>query len=236
MAYPNVEYWSALKDGGMAPVGEMLAPTFLVDAGNISIPSGKLYCLDPVTYDCHWEDLSIPVPVGRHRVLITYVDLSDEVDSEHYREAYATIVFDGGSDEVVRRIITPMSDGTAARPESLDGNMDSFPVDFATACFADLEVMRHLVAIQDDAMAQAEYVDPADPWFEAMENPNDIFQGVANVPIPSLGKDASIVLFHTGWGDGGFPIVGGYDRDERLISVHVDFLVVEPRTSEDDND
>ena len=31
----------------------------------------------------------------------------------------------------------------------------------------------------------------------------------------------------TTWGDGAYPVVGGYDADDRLVAVHIDFLIIE---------
>lgn len=38
----------------------------------------------------------------------------------------------------------------------------------------------------------------------------------------------NIVLIHSGWGDGYYPLVGGYDAAGGLVAVHIDFGVVDP--------
>jgi hypothetical protein len=61
-----------------------------------------------------------------------------------------------------------------------------------------------------------------------MDDPDHVREGIANIPLP-LGKGGeNIVIVHSGWGDGSYPIVGGYDADDRLVRVHIDFMVVFP--------
>lgn len=40
----------------------------------------------------------------------------------------------------------------------------------------------------------------------------------------SLGADT--VILQSGWGDGTYPVIGGYDANGNLERVHIDFLVV----------
>jgi len=34
------------------------------------------------------------------------------------------------------------------------------------------------------------------------------------------------VLAHSGWGDGGYPVISGYDAAGVLVAVHIDLYVV----------
>jgi len=53
----------------------------------------------------------------------------------------------------------------------------------------------------------------------------DIGPGYANVSLdPASG--ANVVVSGSGWGDGGFPVLATYDRDDRPVAVHVDFGVI----------
>jgi hypothetical protein len=65
-------------------------------------------------------------------------------------------------------------------------------------------------------------------WFGPMDDPDHICKGVANVALPYATDGENMVLVHTGWGDGIFPVIGGFDAGGRLIRVHMDFLVVMP--------
>jgi hypothetical protein len=227
LTYPNVDFWSALKDGHVANAKGWNAPLFVVDAGQISIPSGNLYCFDPLTYDDNWAQLNIQVPPGSYPVKITYADLSDDDDAEHYREAYATILIDPATSEATRRIITPSGKGLEVAPEAEFGKGEGFTVDFAAACIADGNLFQHIdeTAESFDGLKGEHF---SDAWFDLMQDSNHIFTGVANITIPAWSADASVILVHTGWGDGSFPIIGGYDINGRLVRVHIDFEVVGP--------
>jgi hypothetical protein len=233
LTYPNVGYWAALKDGETAAVGDENAPVFVVEAGEISLPSGRLMCFEPFGYNEDWEGVSIAVPPGRYPVRVTYVDISDEPGEDHFREAYATLILDPQAQEVRRRIITPNAEGQPVAEEMDGEEFDGFPVDAATACFVDAKTMQ-AIAADEDWYDKVNDEDVPGNWFAAMDDPKHICDGVANVPVPAAGSDASIVLVHTGWGDGIFPVIGGYDGTDRLIRVHMDFLVVMP--DEDDSD
>jgi len=66
----------------------------------------------------------------------------------------------------------------------------------------------------------------ADCWFARMDDPNHIRAGIANISLPLARNGENLVLFHTGWGDGAYPVIGSYDHDDRLIAAHVDLLVI----------
>ena len=70
------------------------------------------------------------------------------------------------------------------------------------------------------------FEDGPDSWFAQMDNPDIIRDGIANIPLPLAKHNENIVIFHSGWGDGSYPVVGGYDAAGKLSAVHIDFMVV----------
>src|SRR5215203_6878279 len=63
-------------------------------------------------------------------------------------------------------------------------------------------------------------------WFASKEDPRHIREGIANLPLP-LGRDGSnLVLFPSGWGDGVYPVIGGYDAEGGLVAVTIHFSVI----------
>jgi hypothetical protein len=58
-----------------------------------------------------------------------------------------------------------------------------------------------------------------------MDNPDHIRAGLANIPLPLATEGTNIVISHSGWGDGFYPVVGGYDATGGLVAVHIDLLV-----------
>lgn len=229
MAYPRDTYFSALKPGVVR--AEAIAPYTLsvVDCGKLKLPTGQLVICDPFAAMRQTGNPAVPVPPGEYTVKVTLADVSDKADGSHMREAYATLLLDEVADEVSRRIITPLPDGTDADPViDEDGDYNGFPVDAGTACFVDAAA---LVSAMPDKTSWHEGVfenDKPDSWFNVMDNPAHIRAGLANIPLPLARNGENIIIVHSGWGDGFYPVVGGFDASGRLIRVHIDFMVVFP--------
>jgi hypothetical protein len=65
-----------------------------------------------------------------------------------------------------------------------------------------------------------------DCWFARMDDPDHIRKGIANIQLPLACHGENLILFHSGWGDGVYPVIGSYDANDQLIAAHVDFLVI----------
>jgi hypothetical protein len=46
------------------------------------------------------------------------------------------------------------------------------------------------------------------------------------MPLASNGEN--VVLSHSGWGDGFYPVLASYAADGTLLGIHIDLLVEEP--------
>jgi hypothetical protein len=229
MAYPNVAFWSALKHGHRIAIGGSKSYVLsTVDCGLLSMPTGKLVACDPFAAMQKASNPSVQVPPGRYRVVVTLADVSDTHDGSHMREAYATLILDETANEVTRRIITPSADGSPCPSEmSDDGTYWGFPVDAGTACFVDDGAVITSMP-SEDWLGQVFDNGRMDSCFARMDDPAHIRAGIANIQLPNAAADENIVIVHSGWGDGHYPVVGGYDVSDRLIRVHVDFFVVFP--------
>jgi hypothetical protein len=229
MAYPNVETWSALQDGRRIPAGEdsKFYVLSVIDCGELLLPTGRLVACDPFAFMQKTENLCVDVPPGRYRVIVTLADVSGAGDGSHMREAYATLMIDEAAAEVSRRIVTPLSDGSCPPEMTGDGDYYGFPVDAGTACFVDEGA---LAGGMPDGNWHEQVFDNGSPesWFARMDDPDHIRAGLANIALPLAKAGENIVIIHSGWGDGRYPAVGGYDASGRLIRVHIDFLVVLP--------
>jgi hypothetical protein len=106
-----------------------------------------------------------------------------------------------------------------------DGTYYGFPVDAGTACFVDQGAVE---ALMPDGNWYEDLFDngTSNSWFARMDDPRHIREGIANIPLPLATQGENIVIIHSGWGDGHYPVVGGYDTSGRLVRVHIDFLVV----------
>jgi hypothetical protein len=225
--YPNNERWSALKYGERVRVGNCVFVLSCVDCGFLVMPTGRLIACDPFAglqkSGNQWTQL---VP-GRYRVIITLADVSESSDGSHLREAYATLLVDEAAKEVSRRIITPRAGGSQ---DAAEGKCYGFVVDAGAACFVDDGALA--TCMPDNDYGDNNWMDrffcneSPDCWFNRMDDPHHIREGAANITLPGATNGENIVMFHSGWGDGVYPVIGGYDLNGRLVRVHIDFDVV----------
>ncbi|MDO9383609.1 MAG: DUF4241 domain-containing protein [Hyphomicrobiaceae bacterium] len=226
MSYPNEPYWGALTPGPAKIENYVLS---VYDCGKLRMPTGQLVACDPFAAMQKTGNPAVAIPPGDYTVKVTLADVSDKSDGSHVREAYATLLIDDTASEVTRRIITPLHDAGNADPEiGEDGDYHGFPVDAGTACFVDAGA---LVSSMPDEATWYEGLfenDRPDSWFNLMDNPSHLREGLANITLPLAKNGENIVIIHSGWGDGFYPVVGGFDASGRLIRVHIDFMVVFP--------
>jgi hypothetical protein len=197
----------------------------VVDCGRLIMPYGQLVACDPFVFLQAADNRFIAVPPGTYPVFVTLADVSGKQDGSHIREAYATLMLTD-SPEVVRRIITPLPAGETAAPELIDNAYSGFPVDAGTACFIDGGNLPAMMPSEDTWYDDIFDNGTPDSWFSRMDDPQHIRGGLANVMLPYATLGENIILIHAGWGDGAYPIVGGYDAADHLVRVHIDFMVV----------
>lgn len=226
MAWPNVAFWSALRSGPVTAGGQRMTLA-TIDCGALVMPTGRLVACDPFTSldGATW----VQVPPGRHGVVVTLADVSELQDGSHIREAYATLLLGDPASGVRRAIVTPVAGaaGAAVPPEmEADGGYWGFGVDTGTACFADAHAIATCMPQEADWLAEFFDSGRPDSWFSRMDDPAHIRAGIANIELPGGCGDWNIVLFHSGWGDGLFPLIAEYDAEGALVAMHIDFMVV----------
>lgn len=221
--WPNHPLWSALRRGDVE-VGTELYHLEVVDCGDLCMPSGKLVACDPFAGMNRGGNPYVQLPPGRYPVRVTVADVSGKGDGSHPREAYASLLL-RSEPEVERRVLSPVAEGEGG-PVLGPGEFLGFPVDSGTACFVDDEALRSGMPPEHDWYDNL--FDNEDPgsWFQRMDDPEHIREGIANIPLPFSDDDANLILFHSGWGDGFYPVIGGYNAAGELVAVHIDFWVV----------
>jgi len=225
MKWPNNAEWSALTERLIGLDGQKYLLSKVL-CGMLKLPSGKLVCCDPFAAMSKTENSFVQVPTGEFEAIVTLADVSLELDRSHYREAYASIIFDESKKEVSRKILELTVDGKPGGEQLQDGEYYGFGVDAGTACFVDAESL--IEGMPDEDTWFDELFDCAGEkcWFELMDDPNYIHDGIANIELPLTKEKNNLVLFHSGWGDGIYPVIGGYDTSGNLIAVHIDFFVI----------
>lgn len=213
MSYPNNDYWQALADGKEIEVRNTPYVLSVVDCGDLVMPTGLLAVCDPFAMMQVSGNPAIQLPPGRYPVKVTLADVSGLRDGSHVREAYASLILSGEPE--------------ASRQEMplLNTTYNAFGVDAGTACFVDEGALAGAMPPEEEWEDLFENVSET-AWFNRMDDPNEIREGLANIILPLAQNGENIVLIHSGWGDGAYGLVGSYDIHGNLTAVHIDFGVV----------
>lgn len=225
MTWPNDDKtWSAEKHQQIVTTEDGNRFTWVVDCGHLFLPSGKLVACDPFAFLQPYDNPHVLVPPGRYPVSVTLADVSENLDRSEIREAYATVRIAPGTD-AYRRALPLALEGESRAPFT-DDNFIGFSVDAGTACFVDDEAV--VKFMPDDVDWYETFFDNGrdDSWFAQMDDPNHIRFGLANITLPLAQSGENIMIIHSGWGDGQYPVVGSFDANHQLLAVHIDFFVV----------
>lgn len=213
--WPNHPSWSALREG-LVTIDDERWILSVVKCGELHMSTGMLVVCDPFVAMSRTRNCVIRTAVGRFPVYVTLASNSTET-----REAYATILL-GKKPEAYRRGLALLHPSEPAPSLEYD-EFIGFRVDSGTACFVDAGSLHQGMPV-DEGTWQNDLFENESPnsWFNLMDSPAHLRPGLANIRLP-LAADANLVLFHSGWGDGNYPVVGGYSQDGTLVSVHIDF-------------
>jgi len=225
MSWPNNSTWSAERHEHVVATEQGNRFTWVVDCGFLNLPSGKLVACDPFVFLEQANNPHVIVPPGRYPVSVTLADVSENLDRSHIREAYATVRITTGA-ESYRQTLALARDGEP-RPVLSGDDFIGFAVDAGTACFIDdLAVATCMPESQTWSEGLFEN-DSDDCWFVRMDDPNHIRAGIANIELPLARNGENILIIHSGWGDGSYPVVGSFDAADQLLAIHIDFFVVD---------
>jgi hypothetical protein len=224
MTWPNNPTWSAGLHEEIVSTerGEIFVWT--IPCGNLALPSGQLVACDPFAFMRAGGNPFVTCPTGTFPVHVTLADVSKEQNRSHIREAYASIIFRSGK-AAERRLLTPRRKGQSA-PTLKEGEYLGFPVDTGTACFVDDALTQSCMPDESTWYEGLFENDRDDCWFVRMDDPVHIRAGIANIPLPLGRNGENLILFHSGWGDGHFPVVGSFDDQGQLTAAHIDFFVI----------
>ena len=203
---------------GRVVVGARLFDLSVVDLGELQVPSGRVGAVDPfVAVD---RPLVTTIPAGSHSACVTVADVSQELDGSQAREAYLTILVRPGEPTRVE-IVVPEGYEQSSDPDDYFGVcVDSGAVAFVDAAAAPTGM--------PDGNRHEDLFDPpgGGGWFTAMDDPDHLRAGSANIPLPLARAAENVVLTHSGWGDGIYPMLKTFDADGHLTGVHIDLLVL----------
>ncbi len=222
----------------------------VVDGSVLRVLSGRLGIADP-GYDLRGRtgrsDLGeVEIPAGSHPIRTTQADISrrDEATVLDSRTAYVSLMLAAGR-EVGRRKLALVPSGQEP-PLLADDEFMGFGVDGGTACLVDAEAARRYFPdisawfarnypehrwwlgehSGEDAAVDADWFDALHESLNPHPKPGYQYQEVVNLTLPRALAGENLVAVRSGWGDGYYAVVGGYDANGRLLAVHVDFFLV----------
>ena len=208
----------ALQTGTAPLLGERDIQLSVVELGVLRVPSGMLSASDPfVDLD---QGVVIPIPPGDYPVRVTIADVSEEQDGSHLREAYLTVVLSDAPSVSLEAAI-----GLNGPPATND--YYGVAVDAGTVGFVDsVAVATSMPADGGTWYEEVFDSERADAWFTVMDAESPLPSGLANVVMPLATAGENVVLSHSGWGDGWYPLLATHDAAGNLTGIHIDLFVV----------
>jgi hypothetical protein len=194
------------------------------DLGILRVPSGTLGAADPfVALD---QPITVQIASGDYPVAVTIADVSSEHDGSHLREAYLSLILSDAATASIEPV--PGPDGP---PQ--DGSYFGVAVDAGTVAFFDAAAVEASMPNDGDTWYDGVF-DTGEPgsWFDVMDAETPLRAGTANIVMPLAAAGENVILAHSGWGDGFYPVVQTLDAEGRLTGVHIDLQVVGPRPEE----
>ena len=217
----------------------------ILNMGTVNFSTGEFIVCDPLAY----MERDIPafiqkVPIGEFPVTASVV-MPDEVDRAYY--AAVKVEF---------------SKETAVRYEEAVVGLEDFENDYEEGDYFGFSVDAGLGCILDKATRDA-YCDFEDKWYEENSTGNDaedesldiysdFFADIfaesytaapkyqraegdwINWTVP--GTDYRVPMFATGFGDGDYPVYIGYDKNNNICNVVIEFIDIELAYADEEND
>jgi uncharacterized protein DUF4241 len=216
MRWHNTPAWRALQPGQHL-IGNEMHHLVVVECGDLVLPSGRLVAEDPFV-TLTWQNRYYLVPAGVYPVRVT-------IDETIQREMYVSLIL-APADEAEHRLLTPYRPDGEPYPEPDEDTYYGIPVDAGSVCFVDDEAVQRWMPKEGSNWYDELFEnDRDDCWFNLMDDAAHIRAGLANIRLPHASDGANIVIAHSGWGDGFYPVVGGYDAQGNLVAVHIDLLI-----------
>lgn len=210
----NSVAWRAVQPGQQMIEGEQ-HDIVIVECGDLMLPSGRLVAEDPFVTLTTDNPYNLVTP-GTYPVRAT-------VDETIGRVMYLSLCL-SPAPEVVRRVLIPHRPDGSAYPTPVHDSYYGIAVDAGTVCFVDDEAVKRGMPTDESSWLSEVFDNDSEKcWFKMMDAADHPTAAIANIPLTSDG--ANIVICHSGWGDGFYPVIGGYNADGALVAAHIDLLI-----------
>ena len=211
-------YFREKKIGGMM--------VDILDIGSINISSGKIITCDPFI---DLEDASSyiqRVPVGVYKTKICVVP------SEEWGDRYACVKVEI-NENLPKRYELAMVGSEDIESEIEEGEYYGFGVDAGMGCIADEKAQRAFKDFWEERRSKDNSIDPYNNLFcDLLEENAGAYPKYQmeygdwlNCRIPDT--DKNILIFASGWGDGYYPTYFGYDENNDICGIYIQFFDIE---------
>jgi hypothetical protein len=206
----------------------------LHNVGSLIIKSGKILACDPQFEPDLEYYFTQTVPLGQYPVILSVADFQP-LNTTRIAGAMLRI----REEDAVRWELAAIN-GQDSEPEK--GKLFGYNVDSGTACFMDFITAEILSAIANDLEeeeAALQFVNNRELSFNDL-NTLKLFSSfernfcgkiIEQMDVNAIGMakwanvvvdkktDANVIAFSSGWGDGGYSSVWGYDQNSQIVSL-----------------
>lgn len=208
----NPDFSKAFIDGRELEV-ESVAVTFKCHTiGELVVTTGGIVACDPF-FCSDPQPFAVKVPPGRYPVILSLASIAGD-----QRVAYAKLHV--GDKPASRWEMAYWPDEELSSLK--EGEVFYYSVDSGTGCFMDQEAAAlHVQKLDSDDEYEGYLTDEMEvnyvnTWDWADINLNAV-------------TGANIIIFTSGWGDGGYPSYFGYDENGMVVALVTDFRLFEDK-------
>jgi hypothetical protein len=190
-----------------------------IEIGNVSLPSGKVVVRDPlVSLNANQSPYFIETPKGNFPVTIAVVKAEFTKEKPVvYREALV---------------------GIEDLEDVSEDDFFGFGVDAGLGCITDAEALPYVDKFVDEINVDNMYDDYFAELFAQSYRDHPNHQRDAgdwiNWTVPNT--EYQIPMFASGFGDGSYPVYFGYDKNDKICGLYIQFIDIELALSEDGDD
>lgn len=210
----NIVFENKVVDGDSVQVLEI---------GQLEVPSGQIVVCDPLVVP-DMLPLNKKVPPGRYPIIIYIAQTKESGD----RYAIAKLEFNTKKADKWVLAVTDSQDVSLLKGKE---EFFGFPVDAGLGGFFDYQAGLAYNRFIDDFMKKYPNGNIYDDLFAAefkknADDPNDPkdYGNWINFKIPNT--NFNITMFQSGYGDGYYPAYWGMTKDNEIVSLVIDFLVL----------
>ncbi|WP_071592324.1 DUF4241 domain-containing protein [Pseudanabaena sp. PCC 6802] len=218
--------------------------------GELILTSGRIIACDPLMTPDSRYYFTRSIPPGRYPVFVSVADFQPFGTTR-----FACAMLRISEQPTEKWEIAVVNDQYPLHDE---GEMYGYGVDSGTGCFMDFDAMQSLCTLAHPdplAYAAASEISSEQAWnltlaaserferefcdkaIEQMEeNQFGLYSGIASWADVQVDEEtsANIILFSSGWGDGGYASYWGYDASGEATCLVTDFALFESENSTED--